>query len=93
MVLLLLQSLSSWLQLRVITAHWELTQEIERYCDATENAILAARADGNDALADRLRDRFARAAGIALPALGSPASATKADVSGAGRRDMAFGSS
>jgi len=85
MVLLLLQSLSSWLQLRVITAHWELTQEIERYCDATENAILAARAAGDDARADRLRQRFTRAAGLALPALGSPPPATKSDVSGAGR--------
>jgi hypothetical protein len=85
MVLLLLQSLSSWLQLRVITAHWELTREIETYCDETENAILTARAAGNDALADRLRDRFARAAGIALPAVGSAPPATKPDVSGAGR--------
>jgi hypothetical protein len=85
MVLLLLQSLSSWLQLRVIAAHWELTREIETYCDATENAILAARADGNDALADRLRERFTRAAGIAIPAVGSAAPATRSDVSGAGR--------
>jgi len=85
MVLLLLQSLISWLQLRIITAHWELTREIERYCDETENAILTARAAGNDALADRLRQRFTRAAGIALPALGGSASATGADVSSAGR--------
>ena len=85
MVLLLLQSLSNWLQLRVITAHWELTREIERYCDETENAILSARAAGNDALADRLRDRFTRAAGIALPALGSAASPTGADIPSAGR--------
>jgi len=85
MLLLLLQSLSSWLQLRVITAHWELTREIERYCDETENAILAARAGGNDALADRLRDRFTRAAGIALPALGGAASATGTDVPSGGR--------
>ena len=85
MVLLLLQSLSSWLQLRVITAHWQLTREIETYCDETENAILAARAAGNDALADRLRQRFERAAGIALPAIGSPAPATGADVPSNGR--------
>ena len=80
MVLLLLQSLSSWLQLRVIYAHWDLTRRIETYCDETENAILAARAAGNDALADRLRSRFERASGIALPALGGSASATGADV-------------
>ena len=85
MVLLLLQSLSKWLELRVITAHWELTREIERYCDETENAILSARAAGNDALADRLRDRFERASGIALPAVGSASSATGADVPSAGR--------
>jgi predicted ATPase len=82
MALLLLQSLSSWFQLRVITAHWNLTRQIETYCDETENAILTARAAGNDALADRLRDRFERASGIALPALGSPAPPTGADVSG-----------
>jgi len=85
MVLLLLQSLSSWLQLRVITAHWQLTREIERYCDETENAILTARAAGDDALADRLRDRFTRAAGIALPAIGGAPFATGADVSSNGR--------
>ena len=85
MFLLLLQSLSSWLQLRVISAHWELTQEIERYCDETENAILTARAAGNDALADRLRSRFERAAGIALPAVGSTAPPTGADVPSNGR--------
>jgi len=85
MFLLLLQSLSSWLQLRVISAHWELTRRIETYCDETENAILTARAAGNDALADRLRDRFTRAAGIALPALGGSASATGADIPSGGR--------
>ena len=84
MVLLLLQSLSSWLQLRVIAAHWALTREIETYCDETENAILTARATGNDALADRLRDRFTRAAGITLPAVGSASSATGADVPSGG---------
>ena len=85
MALLLLQSLSSWLQLRVIHAHWELTREIERYCDETENAILTARNAGNDALADRLRARFERASGIALPSLGSSASANRPDVSSGGR--------
>jgi len=60
-------------------------REIERYCDETENAILTARAAGNDALADRLRSRFERASGIALPALGGSAPATGADVPGNGR--------
>jgi len=62
-----------------------MTREIETYCDETENAILTARAAGNDALADRLRQRFTRAAGIALPAVGGVASTTGADVSSAGR--------
>ena len=85
MVLLLLQSFSSWLQLRVITAHWELTREIETYCDETENAILTARATGNDAVADRLLQRFERASGIVVPALGSPAPPTGPDVPSGGR--------
>ena len=85
MVPLLLQSLSSWLQLRVIAAHWQLTREIERYCDATENAILEARATGNDALADRLRQRFERAAGVAIPAVGSTAPTAGSDAP-SGRR-------
>lgn len=85
MFLLLLQSLSKWLELRVITAHWELTREIQRYCDDTENAILTARAAGNDAVADRLRERFERAAGIALPTLGSAAPPTGPNVPSGGR--------
>jgi hypothetical protein len=85
MVLLLLQSLSNWLQLRVITAHWQLTREIETYCDETENAILTARAAGNDALADRLLQRFERASGIAIPALGSTAPPTGPDLPSGGR--------
>lgn len=84
MFLLLLQALSSWLQLRVISAHWEMTRNIEAYCDETENAILAARATGDDARADRLLQRFTRAAGLALPAIGSPAPTAGPDVSGAG---------
>ena len=62
-----------------------MTRNIETYCDEIENAILEARAAGDDARADRLRQRFTRAAGLALPALGSPPPATKSDVSGAGR--------
>lgn len=80
MLLLLLQALNSWLQLRVVSAHWELTREIERYCDATENAILEARSVGNDALADRLLQRFARASSIVVPAVGSATPATGPNV-------------
>jgi 2-oxo-4-hydroxy-4-carboxy--5-ureidoimidazoline (OHCU) decarboxylase len=85
MFLLLLQALSSWLQLRVISAHWELTRKIEKYCDETENAILEARSTGNDALADRLRSRFTRASGITIPSLGSAASADRPDVPSSGK--------
>jgi hypothetical protein len=85
MVLLLLQSLSKWLELRVIAAHWALTREIERYCDETENAILTARAAGHDAVADRLLQRFERASGIALPAVGGAPPTAGADVPSAGR--------
>jgi len=79
-LLLLLQALNSWLQLRVISAHWELTREIEKYCDATENAILEARSVGNDALADRLLQRFTRASSIVVPAAGSVASTAGANI-------------
>jgi len=78
---LLLQTLNLWLQLRVIGAHWALTREIEAYCDATENAILAARSAGNDALADRLRERFERASGV-MSISGSFAPPTDGNVSG-----------
>lgn len=80
MFLLLLQAFSSWLQLRVISAHWQLTREIEQYCDATENAILEARSAGNDALADRLLQRFTRASGIAIPPIGSAAPTARTDI-------------
>ena len=79
-MVLLLQTLNLWLQLRVLGAHWALSREIEAYCDATENAILAARNAGSDALADRLRERFLRASGIALPAAGSVAPPSGGDI-------------
>ena len=85
MLLLILQSLSKWLEIKAIRAHWDLTREIETYCDETENAIIKARNDGNDALADRLRSRFARASGLAIPSLGDSQTRTGADVSGAGK--------
>ena len=85
MLLLILQSLSKWLEIKAVRAHWELTREIENYCDATENAILEARANGNDAFADRLRSRLARSAGIAVPVIGNSASRTRADVPVAGK--------
>lgn len=83
MLLLLLQALNSWLQLQVVSAHWKLTREIEQYCDATENAILEARDAGNDALADRLLQRFGRASGIVIPPIGSVAPNQGTDISSA----------
>lgn len=85
MLLLILQSLNKWLEIKAVRAHWELTREIENYCDETENAILEARAGGNDALADRLRSRLARSSGIAIPAIGDSQARLGSDVSGAGK--------
>jgi len=85
MLLLLLQSLSSWLQLKVIRAHWELSRDIESYCELMENGILAARQRGDDALADRMRARLARASGIIVPAIGDSTPSKGPDVPSAGR--------
>jgi hypothetical protein len=85
MLLLILQSLSKWLEIKVVRAHWDLMREIETYSDAIENAILEARAANNDALADRLRARLARSAGVAVPSLGSVATDARTDVPGAGK--------
>ena len=85
MLLLILQSLSKWLEIKAIRAHWDLSREIERYCETTENAIIEARAAGNDAVADRLRSRLSSAAGIAVPAIRDSASADRANISGLGK--------
>ena len=85
MLLLILQSLSKWLEIKAIRAHWDLSRDIEDSCDRYENEILRARRDGNDALADRLRSRFSRAAGIVVPSIGSAAPLQGANVPGAGK--------
>jgi len=85
MLLALIQSLKLWLELKSITAHWQLTKDIEWYCDHCENQILRARADGDDALADRMRARFARASGIAVPSIGSSAPVQGANVPSTGK--------
>lgn len=82
MLLLILQSLSKWLELKVVRSHWDLTREIEAYCDATENAILEARHVGNDALADRLRSRLARSSSLAVPCLRDSATNSGTNVQG-----------
>ena len=71
MLLALIQSLRLWLELKHISAHWQLTKDIESYCDKYEAEILRARSDGDDALADRLRARLARASGLAIPSIRS----------------------
>lgn len=85
MLLLILQSLSKWLEIKAIRAHWDLSRDIEHYCEITENAIISARANGDDALADRLRSRLARASGISVPSLRDSAPVAGADVSGPGK--------
>lgn len=69
LLLLLLQTASSFLQIKLIRAHWELSRDIESYCELMENGILAARQRGDDAAADRMRARLARASGIVVPAI------------------------
>ncbi len=68
MLLTLLQILKSWLEIKAKRASWELERDIANYCDEIENQILKARADGNDAVADRLRERFARSSAVLVSA-------------------------
>ena len=60
----LLQILRLWLEIRAKRASWELERDIANYCDDIENQIIKARANGNDALGDRLRERFTRSSKI-----------------------------
>jgi len=68
MLLTLLQILKAWLEIKAKRASWELERDIANYCDDIENQILKARADGNDAVADRLRERFARSSAVLVSA-------------------------
>lgn len=68
MFLTLLQILKAWLEIKAKRASWELERDIANYCDDIENQILKARADGNDAVADRLRERFARSSAVLVSA-------------------------
>jgi hypothetical protein len=60
----LLQIVRLWLEIKAKRASWELERDISSYCDDIENQILAARAAGDDAVADRLRERFMRSSKI-----------------------------
>ena len=60
----LLQILRLWLEIKAKRASWELERDITKHCDDIENQIIEARAAGNDALADRLRERFTRSSKV-----------------------------
>jgi hypothetical protein len=60
----LLQILRLWLEIKAKRASWELERDIAKYCDDIENQIIEARANGNDAIDDRLRERFTRSSKI-----------------------------
>lgn len=72
LVTALVQAALAWLQIRAVSARYDLTRRIEADIQNDENAIADLRALGDDAAqlaADRLRDRILRAQGIvaALP--------------------------
>ena len=60
----LLQILRLWLEIKAKRASWELERDIAKHCDDIESQIIEARAAGNDALADRLRERFTRSSKV-----------------------------
>jgi len=62
----LLQILRLWLEIKAKRASWELERDIANYCDGIENQIIEARVNGNDAVADRLRERFTRSSKILI---------------------------
>ena len=67
MILSLLRLLEYWLQMQVIRARWLLEHDIEHEIQSMEMAIERARANGDHALADRLRHRLLRSSGIQIP--------------------------
>lgn len=73
----LARALAAFLEIRAITARYDLQRRIEADIAADESEIALLRARGDDAgqlRADLLRQRILRAAGIAanLPAAGAP---------------------
>ncbi|MCS6244660.1 MAG: hypothetical protein H2172_12475 [Opitutus sp.] len=74
----LAEALRLWLQLKVVSAQYDLQRRIEADIAADEFEINSLRhfgGDDNNRAADRLRDRVLRAQGIvaALPATSAPA--------------------
>ena len=84
LLLSLLKCLEAFLSIKSIRARWELERDIANYCDDVQNQILTARANGDDARADVLRDRLLSSSGI-VPSRGDPAPVPGADVHGIGK--------
>ena len=68
MLLALLQALKYWLEIQATRAKWQLERDIETYVETIEADIMASRARGDDARADRLLQHLARSSAITLPA-------------------------
>jgi len=84
LLLSLLKCLEAFLSIKSIRARWELERDIANYCDDVQNQILTARANGDDARADVLRDRLLSSSGI-VPSRGDPAPVPGPDVHGIGK--------
>ena len=84
LLLSLLKCLETFLSIKSIRARWELERDIANYCDDVQNQILTARANGDDARADLLRDRLVSSSGI-VPSRGDSSDGARTDVHGVGK--------
>ena len=84
LLLSLLKCLEAFLSIKSIRARWELERDIASYCDDVQNQILTARANGDDARADILRDRLVSSSGL-VPSRGNPSDGARADIHGFGK--------
>ena len=66
LLLSLLKLAEAYLGIKAVRAKWELERDIENYCDEVQNAILKARAAGDDARADILHQRLLSSSGISV---------------------------
>jgi DNA-binding FrmR family transcriptional regulator len=71
--------------IKAVRAKWELERDIEAYCDDVQNQILTARAAGDDARADVLRQRLISSSGIAVSSERDIAADEKPDIHSAGK--------
>lgn len=85
MILSILRILEHWLCIKSIRARWELERDIEYYVQLCEEEIRKARADGDDARADRVRHKLLRSSGIVIPRQPDFATPTRADTPGGNR--------